>query len=116
VVTNDRPRFVRFRMLPPNGEDWNLQWAAWVSGAAVNEQDTYRLPAGTFPVLLQVAISRTKKGGDKIWAAPRFADVTADHEALERNHEAERRKWEQYQTVRHKTPVLSAGGIGRLDQ
>jgi outer membrane protein assembly factor BamB len=138
VITNDRPRFVRFRMFPPNGEDWNLQWAAWVAGTAVNEkavqirfssewatwvagtavneQDTYRLPAGTFPVLLQVAINRTKEGGDKIWAAPRLVDVTADHEALERNHEAERRKWEQYQTVRPKALVLSAGGIGRLEQ
>lgn len=115
VVTNDRPRLVRFRMLPPNGEDWNLQWAAWVAGAAVNAQDTYRLPAGNFPVLLQVAISSTKKAGDKIWAAPRLADVTADHEALERKYEAEMRKWEQYRTVRHKTPVLSAVGLGRLE-
>ena len=118
AVTNDRPRFVRFRMLTPKGEDWHpksiLQWAAWVSGVAVNEQDTYRLPAGTFPVLLQVAIGRTKKSAGKIWAAPRLADVTADHEALERNHEAETRNWEQYQTVRHKTPVLSSEGIRRM--
>ena len=119
AVTNDRPRFMRFRMLTPKGEDWHpksiLQWAARVAGVAVNEQDTYRLPAGTFPVLLQVAIGRTKKGDGKIWAAPRFADVTADHEALERNHEAERRRWAQYQTVRHKTPLLSPEGIRRLE-
>jgi hypothetical protein len=64
---------------------------------------------------MQVAIGRTRESGGKIWAAPRFVDVTADHEQRERDYETARRKWKEYQTVRHKTPLLSAEGIRRLD-
>ena len=119
VISNDRPRYVRFRFLTPGGEDWNdkerLLAVTWLAGRPLNEKPVYRLAPGHYPLLMQVSIGRTRKNGGKIWAAPRFIDVTAEHEQRERDYETRRRQWQEYQAIRHKTPLLSAEGIRRLD-
>ena len=118
VISNDRPRYVQFRFLTPGGDDWNgkdrLEAVIHFAGRPINERVTYRLAPGHYPLLMQVWIGRTNIGG-KIWAAPRFVDVTAEHEQREQDYETRWRKWKKYQTIRHKTPVLCAEGIRRME-
>jgi hypothetical protein len=118
VIRNDRPRMVRFRMLTPGGENWNasatLQTIAWVASHPVNGQDTYSLPAGHFPLLIQVSIGTTKEGG-RIWAAPRFTDITAVHEEQQRVFGERLAAWNRYKETIGKPPLLSASGISFLE-
>lgn len=126
ILDNDRQRSVQFRFLTPGGDKWMkadiVSARAWVAGNPVDmgtwldgrlqylKNQCFTLEPGLYPVTMQVAVGKTLRSWDRIWAAPRFIEY--DHEAVhagkQKEYEARLAVWRDYRVSLKKLLTLGA--------
>jgi len=123
VLSVDKERIVKFRLLTPGGEKWMTLdllkakvWIAgkpvdlgrWHEGRLIETRECFRLKRGRYPVMVQLAVGRALRVWDKIWAAPRFIehDVEAADAQQMKEYKKQKAEWEKYQAALQKGVVL----------
>jgi hypothetical protein len=111
VVDNDKPRYVRFRLLTPDGKSWNykarLDSRAWLSGREIDEKGICRLDTGLHTLMIQLSVGTVESWG-KIWIAPRFTDVSEEYEKKMATYQKVSAGWPEYQESLKQLLVLKA--------
>jgi|GEM_PF-1812097 len=98
VLTNDKPRYVTFKLLLPDANPWKarLDTLHWLAGAPIAEKQIIRLLAGQWPLMIQAGLGECEPWG-KIFMLPRFLDITAATEQKLKDYQAAAARWQSYQ-------------------
>ncbi|MEI7834108.1 MAG: PQQ-binding-like beta-propeller repeat protein, partial [bacterium] len=101
VIAVDAPRYVRFRLLTPDGISWNykqrLNALSWMAGKQLDGTTVYKLEKGKYPLLIQAVTGKEIETWGKIWMCPRLVDCTPEIERKMAEYQKQQADWDNYQ-------------------